>query len=28
VPYPSAIGAGVKLVMVSWAIYPALEAQP
>jgi hypothetical protein len=26
VPYPAAIGAGVKLVMVSWAIYPALDA--
>jgi beta-N-acetylhexosaminidase len=26
VPYPSAIAAGVKLVMVSWAIYPALDA--
>ena len=25
VPYPAAIGAGVKLVMVSWAIYPALD---
>jgi len=25
-PYPAAIGAGVKLVMVSWAIYPALDA--
>ena len=23
VPYPAAIAAGVKLVMVSWAIYPA-----
>lgn len=26
VPYPSAVMAGVKLVMVSWAIYPALDA--
>lgn len=25
VPYPPAISAGVKLVMVSWAIYPALD---
>ena len=25
-PYTSAIGAGVKLVMVSWATYPALDA--
>ena len=25
VPYPAAIAAGVKLVMVSWAIYPALD---
>jgi beta-N-acetylhexosaminidase len=25
VPYPSAVAAGVKLVMVSWAIYPALD---
>ena len=25
-PYPSAISAGVKLVMVSWAVYPALDA--
>jgi beta-N-acetylhexosaminidase len=24
-PYPTAIKAGVKLVMVSWAIYPALD---
>jgi beta-N-acetylhexosaminidase len=24
-PYPSAVAAGVKLVMVSWAIYPALD---
>jgi beta-N-acetylhexosaminidase len=24
-PYRSAIGAGVKLVMVSWAVYPALD---
>jgi beta-N-acetylhexosaminidase len=27
VPYPSAISAGVKLVMVSWAVYPALDAK-
>jgi beta-N-acetylhexosaminidase len=26
VPYPSAVAAGVKLVMVSWAVYPALDA--
>jgi beta-N-acetylhexosaminidase len=26
VPYPPAISAGVKLVMVSWAVYPALDA--
>jgi len=25
VPYPAAIRAGVRLVMVSWAIYPALD---
>jgi beta-N-acetylhexosaminidase len=25
VPYPAAVGAGVKLVMVSWAIYTALD---
>jgi beta-N-acetylhexosaminidase len=25
VPYPAAVSAGVKLVMVSWAIYPALD---
>jgi beta-N-acetylhexosaminidase len=25
-PYPAAISAGVKLVMASWAIYPALDA--
>ncbi|MGH3170085.1 MAG: glycoside hydrolase family 3 N-terminal domain-containing protein [Trebonia sp.] len=25
-PYPAAISAGIKLVMVSWAIYPALDA--
>jgi beta-N-acetylhexosaminidase len=25
-PYPAAISAGVELVMVSWAIYPALDA--
>jgi beta-N-acetylhexosaminidase len=28
VPFQSAIAAGVKLVMVSWAIYPALGARP
>jgi beta-N-acetylhexosaminidase len=26
VPYKAAIAAGVKLVMVSWAVYPALDA--
>ncbi|MBV9384419.1 MAG: hypothetical protein JOY82_23440 [Streptosporangiaceae bacterium] len=26
-PYPSAIHAGVKLVMCSWAVYPALDAR-
>jgi beta-N-acetylhexosaminidase len=26
-PYHSAIAAGVKLVMVSWAVYPALDAK-
>jgi beta-N-acetylhexosaminidase len=26
VPYPVAVAAGVKLVMVSWAVYPALDA--
>ena len=26
VPYPAAIAAGVKLVMLSWAVYPALDA--
>ncbi len=25
VPYPAAVSAGVKLVMASWAIYPALD---
>jgi beta-N-acetylhexosaminidase len=25
VPYPAAVSAGVKLVMVSWAIYPAFD---
>jgi beta-N-acetylhexosaminidase len=25
-PYPAVIAAGVKLIMVSWAIYPALDA--
>jgi len=25
VPYPAAIAAGLKIVMVSWAIYPALD---
>jgi beta-N-acetylhexosaminidase len=24
-PYPAAIGAGVKLIMASWAVYPALD---
>ncbi|MBO0805487.1 MAG: hypothetical protein J2P25_20720 [Nocardiopsaceae bacterium] len=24
-PYPAAVSAGVKLVMVSWAVYPALD---
>ena len=27
VPYPAAASAGVKLVMVSWAVYPALDAK-
>jgi beta-N-acetylhexosaminidase len=27
VPYLPAVSAGVKLVMVSWAIYPALDAK-
>jgi beta-N-acetylhexosaminidase len=27
VPYPAAVSAGVKLVMVSWATYPALDAR-
>jgi beta-N-acetylhexosaminidase len=27
VPYPPAVSAGVKLVMVSWATYPALDAR-
>jgi len=26
-PYPAAIAAGVRLVMVSWAVYPALDAR-
>ena len=26
-PYPAAIAAGVKLVMASWAVYPALDAR-
>ena len=26
VPYPAAITAGVKLIMASWATYPALDA--
>ena len=26
-PYPAAIAAGVKLVMASWAVYPALDAK-
>jgi beta-N-acetylhexosaminidase len=25
-PYPAAVAAGVKLVMVSWAVYPALDS--
>jgi beta-N-acetylhexosaminidase len=25
-PYPAAIAAGVKLIMLSWAVYPALDA--
>jgi beta-N-acetylhexosaminidase len=25
-PYPTAVSAGVKLIMASWAIYPALDA--
>ena len=25
-PYPAAIAAGAKLVMLSWAVYPALDA--
>jgi beta-N-acetylhexosaminidase len=28
VPFAAAVAAGVKLVMVSWAIYPALGARP
>jgi beta-glucosidase-like glycosyl hydrolase len=28
VPFQAAIAAGVKLVMVSWAVYPALGARP
>ena len=27
-PYVAAINAGVKLVMVSWAVYPSLGSQP
>ena len=27
VPYPTAVSAGVKLIMASWAIYPALDAR-
>ena len=27
-PYSAAIAAGVKLVMLSWAVYPALDANP
>ena len=27
-PYKAAIGAGVRLVMVSWAVYPALSPRP
>jgi beta-N-acetylhexosaminidase len=26
-PYPAAIAAGVELIMASWAVYPALDAQ-
>jgi beta-N-acetylhexosaminidase len=26
VPYPSAVAAGVKLVMLSWAVYPSLDS--
>jgi len=26
VPYPAAISAGVKLIMASWAVYPALDS--
>ena len=26
-PYPAAIAAGVKLIMASWAVYPALDAR-
>ncbi|KAI0183838.1 putative glycosyl hydrolase [Xylaria flabelliformis] len=26
-PYPAAIAAGVKMIMPSWALYPALDAQ-
>jgi len=28
VPFQAAIAAGVKLIMVSWAVYPALGARP
>jgi beta-N-acetylhexosaminidase len=28
VPFAAAIGAGVKLIMVSWAVYPAIGARP
>ena len=27
VPYPPAVSAGVRLVMLSWAVYPALDAK-
>ena len=27
-PFKAAIGAGVKLVMVSWAVYPSIQARP
>ena len=27
VPYPAAVAAGVKLIMASWAVYPALDAR-
>lgn len=27
-PYPTAIGSGTNLVMMSWAVYPALDSRP